>query len=610
MHPLKFPIDCIASDFSGALFNNRLQVIGNGDIVLLEDIPSNTYELFVTFDNRSYRLGAYNISGKKCQKEAGSDDHTFAVDIDRAALTRIHSLLKNSHHLSLKISSKEKSFDAVTIKQKNLDAVPFFICETTEDSSLAEGQKLSCQFDLLNLTFEVESEVIFAEKNSIAISLPTKGFRKFRRHTPRFHTDIKFQISIDDGFFEDVHTIDISQMGMRFVHHNKNKVIKKWTEICVRFMDNQSNTQTMWRALVIDDSKKGVGILFSSSEETKSRFFTISNEQISDGYSTRESPGDAWSCLEKSGYTKLLSGGILETIKSDCLAAWEVAKNDANCVQPVIYHDKKAIGTIGTVKDRHNHWTPHSLGTQVSPEHLDVTAFLYYSWPIYQLMDANPSWFSTYYDADKKWHNRFYQVFLDEQSTRQGIVTYTRNWYWCNETSEYPTDIEITNIINASDTLRKTAVSLWEQRYSSLPKTPSLSGDTAEFGDFQHSLEIFHRGGIVLAISKSINAKRQLNPFSVFNAMHINTFNEDIKGSEKNLQNLLRAAIAHQASLGIGKAAFTLDFDAQTDHQSIPNLYYFCKAKCLSATSLHIPALISNDVLCFEEMKARQRMTE
>jgi hypothetical protein len=596
----------LVSDFGGRTQWLDLELSPDGSFKSSDSLSKGVYELYYySRTGAVFNLGTFLIDGQVFSKKNVDRDFMYSIAVEGSAIVRVGNILRFSSGLLVSVvSSGNISVSLKTESNIEHDLASFFVCRSDTRLTLKNGDELLCRFEIMNLSFEIETVVEETDDFHVALSLPSSGRRLFRRHVPRFLADIRVRISNQSGEFFSVDPVDFSQLGMRICKNAFTSEICLWEELSLELKSDRVDLKVLAIVVSIDDL--GIGLVFSSGNEVKRLFYFLSSYQLPNNFNLCENAELTWECLDQTGYLKLLSEGALQSVKTECIEAWRLGEAEVGSLQPIICSGLEPVGTISSVKVEENHWVPHSLGTKTKIDSIDVTAFLYSSWPIYQLMDSQPSWFSTYYDVNKKWHNRFYQVFLDEQKSQAGILTFVRNWYWCALTTEYKSKFRQIGIKD-DPKLREKARRLWDERYKLVGNSPIVEFKESKFADFEHLMEATVLNGEIVAIAKVIRSPLNHNPFSVFNAVHINIFDKQISKNQEIVMDIVRTVLANQHRLGIKATAVTLDYDVKIDSEKIQNLHFFCSAKCLSATSAHIPSLISNNALCFEEIKARYR---
>lgn len=568
-------------------------------------LSQSSYHVLVKGDGgRQYPLGLRPYSSGVI--DLSKPSHESETPMEASAVTRLCTILRlGQDDARIQISAPGLDNDRpVRAHLKALTAAPaapMFITKTEAQIEVPSSSTCKIQIDLTGVSFAFEVALVDQSGLELAWRLPKSATRLVRRAAPRRIIGTNYEVPCVVGDRQVTKTlVDLSPLGCGLAADSED--LGLWDEVALTLRQSDGSLFKV-SGIISETAVDGrIGCIFATSHDQFKIDFLRLHGLASNGLTLRQRAEDAWKCLEENGYLDLVSEG-LHSVKEACLEAWQKTDLSREAFQPVAYIDGAAIGTIGAAQVEIDHWVPHSLATTVDPKLLEVTEALYQSWPLYVLAQGLPSWFSTWYDAEKPWHNRFYQVFLLEHARDNSCFSFVRHWHWCADTSgssKEDCDFSFRQFNPDADADLSSA---WAARYDGR-EMPILKLRKSEFFEFVTEPLTFLHFNRPIGILKLTTSRSLMNPFGVFTAGHLNLLVETSSPKSQVLEFAARKFSALMHSAGVKTAALSTDYDCEADLGNC-GFVKFAPIRCLTANSEKLGSLISNNALCFAEIRAR-----
>lgn len=557
--------------------------------------------VYAQINGRSYNFGEYFFNsgiGKKISLSSAEEHSLGKVGkkIEVSALNRFKGLLQRSSNFEIEIKKENLSYSGQIIPLTNGNTGSFFICQA-HDVQLEVGEDITIAAYFGGIAYMFHTHVMDIQDHQFALSLPSAATRIIRRVVPRKAGDFICEIL---GSKQKIILQNYSAFGM-CLQLEDLKDFRIGQEIQLTIQNSKAETCETY-ALIRDINADRLHIVFAgSTENMKKRFLMLGFEQFKP-FEFIEAPEKSWECLDKYNYLSLLEPGVLELIHQKCVQSWTQLMNSDLGFQPVAFDKDEPIGTIGVVKMTDDLWLPHTLATKVDPSVIDVTAGLYSSWPNYLLSLSKPLWMVTWYNPNKSWHNRFYQVFIKEHAKDYNLVNFLRQLYLLPNIKEFPRNMyEFKENINSKDIEDK-----WNKIWNSTLASPvmHLKNECSEV--IEICCGSIHKNDEVVGAYKLINSQLTVNPVSLFQAIYICIFEDEIRKSQKELELLMHTCQNFLKNKNFSRACITLDYDSILEAPSELGMLYVSELECLSATSKLLPSLIANNEISFADMKLRK----
>lgn len=559
--------------------------------------------VFCHLNTRSYNLGEYFFNSRLGKKISLSNSEELALGkvgkkIEASALSRFKGLLQKSNSLDLEIKINNSSFEAKIVPLTEGSTSSFFICES-KNLKLEAGMDITIAAFLGGIAYMFHSHVMDVQGEQLALALPSSATRIIRRVVPRSAGD--FGCKVYDSN-QNVLIQNYSAFGMCLKVENENEFeINQEIKIQIR---NSKNVSCDTYALIRDINNQRLHIVFAgSTENMKKRFLMLGFEQFRP-FEFLEVPEKSWECLARYNYLTLLEPGVLELVKQKCIDSWGQLKNTDFSFQPVAFNNDDPIGTIGVVKMTDELWLPHTLATKVDPSVIDVTAGLYSSWPNYLISLSQAMWMVTWYDANKAWHNRFFQVFIKEHERDYNLVSFIRQQYHLPRIHSYAQNKYIFSKENDED--KSILQSEWKTMWATCLNSPimrlenkSSEVSTFSFGSIMVNTNIV--GGF-----KLIQSPYVVNPIGHLQAIYISIFDQKIKSSQVELKEIMESCHNFLKENNFTRACVMLDYDALLAKPQEVGFHYIYELRCLTAASKLMPSMIANNEISFADMKLRK----
>lgn len=550
----------------------------------------------------TYSLGTWNAeSGNLSRPKAPFPEESMTL-LEASALSRLHVVLQRHSAVEVAIDTASGSFQGHCVPLEFATASPIFRTKINSSAQLEPESQVTLRTSVNGMLFAFETRLLAASDRELVFKLPDSTYRQVRRTVPR-KAATNFQIRINQALTKH-RVLDFSPTGICF-ECLSDEIPKQWEEISIS-LGSDSEEESAQALVMSTDGTKVRAIIGAGQSRHKDFFYKIWN-QMEENLEFSENPLESWTCLRDFGYLDLLEGGLLRNVEEACLNAWESTKNSPSVFHPVVHVDRKICGTIAAAEVTEDHWVPHSLATKVDPTLVDVSAALYIGWPLYLLSQSRPLWFSTWYDANKKWHNRFYQVFIREQKNNPDCFTFVRHWFWNADLKRIPSANNIsTQVLVKSNSSDAAAASVWQNRYGDqCLRIPAIALRTTEYFAFKETAVSFFKGENVVAIGKVVTSALEINPFSVLNCIHLNIFGEKTINQQHEVLDIITAANNFMAACGLKRCALTLDYDTPPNFATDLGYNYFSEIRCLTSQSDLLPSLMSNNALSFADIKTR-----
>ena len=564
--------------------------------------------VYLNIKDNYYPLGGWHFKNGIGKRPNYLKLENEAIKVEQSAINRINSLLQNKDGLTFFIYDENGFVNfAYNRKIEHAPQSPIFVLENDYEAEKLLQKTYYIVLELYGYMYSFILRPIETEGHKISAYLPSNISRILRRSLDRKmkgHIQFKMKAPHDCG----LKLKDISPLGAGFYLEEKCE-FKKWGEVLISFESSKHTIDVP--AIAVGQEDNFLHVVFSGNhEKLKERFYLI--EGVLDSHiELEEDPEAAWECLDENGYLELLEEGLLKTVKDDCIKSWKEEIEDNKSLFPVAKEEGSPIGTIASIKTGEKHWMPHSLAAKVDSRYLEVTSKLYQSWPSYILSQAEPSWCSTWYDSDKRWHNRFYEVFIKEHQDSANLTTFVRHWFWAPEFDNNlnnKTDYKLVNYSDLDELSIKKIHKMWSDRYGKTAhRSPMLQLKEEQYYMFEHYPLIILSGEEIVGVIIFYLGKKEFNPFSILNSAHINIFDENIYNAKGSLSEIINITRYHLYNKNKIRGAITVDFNAPLSEFDNTEFRYFCKAKCLSFGSIFLPSLMSNNSLCFTDMLHRKR---
>jgi len=568
--------------------------------------------IFIHSENENrYALGAWKITNGSATRIAPfqmseEESNEGEVVVEKSALLRLHTILRRGSLISLDLYCNTLQSALKCIPSSTPSHASLFFCQI-EHGNIPQGKNLNILATISGMTYFFKSEVVDSTQDSLALKLPEKAVRSLQRRVPRDHSNLEVMIQKPiqvKGTIKDFSPIGIA------IEVIEPGLLRKGDEVRIH-IPKLNKLSVTTDALVVDVNLNTVRLALSGQgQNIKERFYeflSLANKDLE----IQENPDLAWECLDRFGYFDVLKGkikGLMEPSKKDCISTWEMLKNDSRNLQPLVIKNREIAGTIAVIQVAEDNWIAHSLASKVDPNFIDVTSVLYYTWPGYILNKATPSWFSAWYDANKPWHNRFFQVFINEHEKTQEVVTFVRKLYISSELVYYPgvdEEVKILEISRIAD--HDNLVALWSERYKSLISSPSLSLKEGSFNFFKDKFTIVYFRDVFIGITKHLSGKFDVNPMSIMQCVHINLFTEGYRTNPAVIKSVAKAYSNYMKKNGLIRGSITLDYDTSSDILNDTCFVLYGDKRCLSSSIRHFPSLMSNNTLSFSDMLVRKR---
>jgi len=134
---------------------------------------------------------------------------------------------------------------------------------------------------------------------------------------------------------------------------------------------------------------------------------------------------------------------------------------------------------------------------------------------------------------------------------------------------------------------------------------PAIALRNSEHFAFTELFISLQKDAKTVAIGKIVTSTLEINPFSVFNCIHLNIFEEAVANSSNDTRDIIAAANNFMVERGLKRCALTLDYNLDPEQVDAPGYSYFCESRCLVAHSDLLPSVMSNNALAFADIKSR-----
>jgi hypothetical protein len=584
----------------------RIDLQENGVKVADSDFVGSA-NLFGLIDGRSYALGEYSFEhgsgqGHQYLDVAGVTSTGGTKRIEASALNRLCTLLQRDRDITLEIQTNRTSFSSRITPIRTATASDFFVCEINKENMFVDRDVIVVAH-LLGMAYTFKAFVLDRGEDELALSLPKTAARFLRRFVPRVVGSWDVKIGSQKT---PAKLVNLSPLGVCIQIESDGDKIDNWTEIQVSLSSHLSGEVDTF-GLVVSKRDRFLHILLAGTNSgMKRRFYSLASETYKT-FQFREDPEEAWNCLGRFKYLELMEGDVISSVKDDCVLAWLGLRESDNSFQPVAFSGAEAVGTIGAIQAGSDHWVPHALATKVDRSLIDVSSALYMAWPNFLLSLSYPLWMSTWYDANKPWHNRFYQVFIKENSDNPDVVTFVRQYYLATSLRDaHPNEIQIVDL-GQEPVPNKQAETTWKNRWGRMARSPALKLERKTDFGFRHSFGEIRQECKSIGLYKIVTSENDVNPFCVLQSIHINLFEENSRGNEQIVRQVVSAALHYMKGLGLKRAALTLDYDVILKNPSSLGLAHFGEMRCLATSAPLLPALTSNNALSFADMKIRAK---
>lgn len=592
----------------------RMKLFNDGSVKLSDSNFDGLANLYGILQDRYYAIGEYVFHFGSGQRPEYLEFNESSIGgairkIEPSALNRLRTILQRDSGISIDLRISRTTVSATIKALQQATAGSFFACELTEARLFAEREVIVVVY-VLGMAYSFKAFVLDRTGNELAMSLPTHATRFLRRFTPRINGS--WEVHLGETLETKARLVNFSPLGI-CVELPEGMKVERWDELKL-LLCNENSSKVNTYGLVMAVSEQRIHLLLSGTpQDMKTRYYMLGYKQY-EPFLFREDPEKSWECLERFKYLELMEGRVLASIKSDCLTAWHELKESDASFQPVAYYKNEPVGTIGAIQAATDHWVPHALSTKVDPSLIDVSSALYMSWPNYLLSLARPLWMSTWYDANKPWHNRFYHVFIKEHEDNQNVVSFVRQYYLAPVLQSFPgqkIQLILSRLV-AQPKERATptdGITSWQERWGVMGKAPVLKLESKEGSIFSHSFGEIREDGKCVGMFKLVTSPKEVNPFCVLQAIHLNVFDEAVRSQPEWIDEMVKSASSFLLNMGLKRAAITLDFDLTVSDPKAIGVAYFGEMRCLATVSPLLPALTSNNALSFADMKARSQPT-
>lgn len=573
----------------------------NGEIVLNEDITDGIYYIFIQIDGHRFSLGQKEIKNTSLNHV---EDLALDSALEKSAKDRFTKFLQIPSKNELTFSYKGEVFTAEVMDTSAYDAVEFFMLKIPEEiSMILSGESLDFSLNLFGSNFHFNSIALEFEKSSqsLAVKYPSSVIRSLKRRVSRLKNE-KFSIELSNESFD---VIDISSLGARISVKGSNAInVGDHFTAKVKCGEKELFETSM---LVISEAGIMRSLSFAHDKCMQKQAVYKLYSEVMEEFEFGENNQDAWKCLDDFGYLGLLEGDILKKSKQNFIDALSDIESNDKILHPVAYRNGIPKGTIGAVKIRSNQWMPLNLSSSTDINDLFATKFMYLSWPTIMLTENMPNRFTTWYDSNMKWHNRFYQVFAEENKNSKHLVVADKHWFVAQnfKDNEVNQSIEISSD-STSEQLEIRLKEQWVERYNRQILSPAFDLEISIFNDIRDSFYYINYQNKSVGILKSITSNNGVSPTGIINCFHINIFQNELRQDREFLTEVTKHVGQLALNLGLEKAAFTFCVDLNKDYIEQEWMHYLGMGRCLSADNSLLPSLLSNNILSFENIKLRK----
>lgn len=521
--------------------------------------------------------------------------------LSATALERFHGILKLLDNQSIQITSTDgTSGTSLLIKRSISPASAFFIVKKSAEE-VAFTDRVYVSVDLHGMRFGFSTTILDQDKESLALNLPIEVFRKVARSSTRQSGD-KVSVLLNGQSSSEYKIKDLSTNGMALTVNKLSAEIGTKVDLEVTF--NQKPGFKI-QGLVVGHTVGTMHLSLNIHEEIRKDWTSCVLETQFPELKISHDPELAWKALTEFGYLDLLDTPDFREASNVCLNEWKKNEKNPNFFQPVVQKDSKLGGTYGIVQVLDGHWFQQCLATRIDPEYLKVTSALYSLWPQYIAATNSPTWITTQFDSEKKWHNRFFGVFANEVAHVPTFTRFVRHWFWSCKIS--PTTIsKETRVLpheevslEVSDTIHSIIKTYGSIEFSLL-STKTIRGIEHDI-----STKVVFDGPTFIGFIRFLQADRPLNPFSVFHVAHIFIANGDSSSRREWLKTLTVVAIDLIHSTGHKAGAITHDYDIEPDHGYLEEFEYFCGIEFQTHTEELIGEFLSVTALSCADMELR-----
>lgn len=585
-------------DSDGFLCKSEFVPVGSG-MLYLEGLSGGRYY-----------IGEWLFSGNRIFPSSSIRDPEFSTDLqnkmDASAIQRLHVPLKMDSSVSIVVVTEDNIFHGHVKPLGFADASPFFTC-TFDDVIQIVGGKVLVKAYIRGAGFAFESEIIGHEDKTMALKLPVSADRIMRRSVPR--SDVVMDVDILSPVKARGKIINLSHLGMCIECPEIQKP-EKWSEFDIVFGCGSDRLNI--HALVVGSRNNLIQLVMSGVDgEMKKRFYVLSG-LINSCVKLSENPESAWQCLEDFGYVNLLKDNKLSVVKNDCLAAWNSNLQSEGFFQPVASINNAHQGTYSITQSSHNHWFRHSLAVKVDPSALAATEALYMSIPAYLMSRAEHGWVSGWYDNKKKWHNRFFKVFINENKDHPELLTFVRHWFWASELkkSDDTGSVVLKTISEVdADTQKYISDKMVERYGAAVLRSAVMSLEEESHDHFTMQSLVLYDGNNPVGFVKILHSKHEMNPFSVLNSAHVNVFDESLCGNNNFITSAVESITNVLIQNKCKRAALSLDYVFSCFDGFKNGFSYVDPGRCLSLATCLMPSFVSNNLLCFSDMRCRHQIS-
>jgi len=557
-----------------------------------------------------YCLGDWIFNGNVGRKSKALED----ADVDQSlvepsALKRLHLLLQNDETIEVELKIGSNVINGKIAPLSITTEASFFTLKIEQSlgiGSICENSIAIVRVNKMSYSFKVHVIDEDLENFAFAIALPKVVSRILRRHIPRSDKSIAISVSIGNAYIP-IKVLNFSPTGLCLSREEVIRSLGKLDEVKIRFTCEGRNTIDSC-ALIVGVSTDRLHLTLSGIEQSvKEKFFLLFRESV-EQFEMVEDPETSWKCLEDNGYLGLINDAKLYELKEAAITAWKELEKSPSFFMPSILEAGKtvAIGTIGIAKVSDQEWIPHSLATKVDPRYIGASSSLYCSWPYYLLSQQTPLWVSTWYNANKPWHNRFYQVFLTENKNSRECFSFVRRHYLFRDSER------LEGLLSDTDNLIEVSASEVEKFYAQKYKLNLASPIMFERnsglrnGPVEKKWFVFYEKEKPIFYIRTIFSKLCINPLGMFNILHVDsTPNDYSRGFDEGVkQLLLRTKFRNTLPFSL-----TIDFNKELKTEGFNGeCFDLGESRCLSTSARYLPALISNNSLSFKDMEVRKRV--